>query len=724
MTSYPITPENLLVRHDQGIRLILKGDKAKAYQYISLARLFQGELKNNISLAKIDSGVRHHTLPDGTVIKNLWDGSLDIIEITVPGAPKEIPPEAKDDFILYPKSDESPFGWRMVDTVYPTEYPGPYEYNVTDKIFASMAVGAHTAVTTVNQSLFCGNQIIFSGTDVYSYWGSPFGDGPFLEYDVTVVGRPTGRYMPYIKRTGTVIFSYAFEMIEYFDPDTGIFYFQDIPHTIYKNGTSFYEVTIDETKNIVGLCLFNPEFHLLVIVTAKGDAAAIYKYTFIGEIFVKLYDIPGDGETVSQMQYRHPFRFNKSSTVVSTITQGITEIIGGYPSKNYFRTLDIGISYDIENDEFTFTPVYGGACFDAISEWIDYTFLGVDTSNNFGFFKASAYKVEDINCPIALSYNEDERILITLEKTISNESLVDSYETGTDGFTSSFSGHSWKKSISEIKRNGEPITVGAVNKFDVDNCSSGENTNWNRTTGAYYLANAFIGDTFTGSKTFLYIDAAKEIYIYRQRSGDYGGTSSSSVQFGSITGTYALTASISQDYIVCHRGIVFNIKHDENEYSSGNVTGGGGESMDGYSEYIYIVEKDGEGNYAVPDDVATTYSNGYFDIDYSLFEMAGNYSIATNKDVSKIIISGAVNSTYEFTIEKSYAGAFGHFILEGLLFYGPQIIGRTGFNFSEIPYSIFVAYINYLNVSELPITSYFRVKSLTDTMEFHPVGKY
>ena len=173
------------------------GDPKLAAAYLPVAYALLGEVKNRMAYGEVSFGHRAIELPDGTRIRVIRNGEQNILEIeTVPVVGREIfPGTGTAGMIFYPRTESAPLG--IYTPAGPAaRHPVPveqrpfatlsYQYNEEESKFDLSA-----AAPVNTQS---GNQFFQEpGGAVFSWWHSPHGDGPLIQYT-----NPESTYTPYL----------------------------------------------------------------------------------------------------------------------------------------------------------------------------------------------------------------------------------------------------------------------------------------------------------------------------------------------------------------------------------------------------------------------------------------------------------------------------------------------------------------------------------------------
>lgn len=183
----------LTVRNIQPAHKRLLGDSEFAAQLLPLAQTVLGGLRSHLALGGISQGARKVTLEDGSLIRVVCNGDLQIIEIDRRAAEGRM----QAFFIVHPHADSAPNGWwwptsettaRAVMAGY--YYPKHSYYSLAgvntnfwwkawNRPNAMLVANPTGCVLIRDQDLWCGNQAVTSpdGT-VWSWWHSPHGDAP------------------------------------------------------------------------------------------------------------------------------------------------------------------------------------------------------------------------------------------------------------------------------------------------------------------------------------------------------------------------------------------------------------------------------------------------------------------------------------------------------------------------------------------------------------------
>ncbi len=164
------------------------GDPKRAVAYLPVAYKLLGELKNQMALSDIGFGHRLCQLADGTKIRVIRNGEMNIVEITPASSPLPTPflPQLVHGFCFFPKSLKQGNGW-----VYANRATAPNSTAAHLAYYGSSSTNSFGALTyqiteqTIAKTLVqfgvyyvAGNQFFFYGEDVYSFFHSAGGDLP------------------------------------------------------------------------------------------------------------------------------------------------------------------------------------------------------------------------------------------------------------------------------------------------------------------------------------------------------------------------------------------------------------------------------------------------------------------------------------------------------------------------------------------------------------------
>lgn len=185
----------------------VQGDVARGAALIPLARALLGSLRQRLATGGIDSGA-HRCQLNGATITVVCGIGINIARITVPSEGAGFGFAGAHGFILYPKTDSAPYGieQRASPAVYPVDDAAPLPPPAWMKLARVFNAQTHQ-VTLTPSSLtvaLAGNQFLPVGWDVYSWWHSPYGDGPMADLgNAPLPGEPreTGPYQPYYYAT-------------------------------------------------------------------------------------------------------------------------------------------------------------------------------------------------------------------------------------------------------------------------------------------------------------------------------------------------------------------------------------------------------------------------------------------------------------------------------------------------------------------------------------------
>lgn len=444
MSSLPDWVQTLAVRYDNPVRFVFYGDPRVASQYIKIARSFHGGLRNSLSLGSINQGHRMRVLADGTVIRCLWDGATDIIEIitseyaSTATEPKQYIPK----FLFYEKgfyTDPFMFGyWYDGQDESSSGEPSkkrrtlPYipgepeafiplnvnpEYNSITELNYDQETLAYKIVEGKNPGF--GNQRVFvkaktanEQPSVYSWWGHPYGDLPIQKLKVIdLLVDSNQRYMPALINGVKDIYVMLSENVDFIISP---------PLKIYRNDKVFFSFP----ESLVAL-------HMIagVGVRDNGDLL-IFLVSFQ---IATLYYLKAGEDTAVDTGFRlfceegmlHPFRFNDQSSKAATIAVLPVE---GEDNKFTLNVVSIEITYNKHDGSYSA----------AISEKIPY----VGKKNNYESGENSYYNTSelfidtktgerrtgyDAEWPIALYWDrEDELHIATIHKTTSSNTYYES----------------------------------------------------------------------------------------------------------------------------------------------------------------------------------------------------------------------------------------------------------------------------------------------------------
>ena len=184
-------------------RIELQGDVVRGAALIPLARTLLGGLRQRLVLGGIDSGAYRCQL-NGATITVVCGIGINIARILVPAEGAASVSAGAHGFTLYPKTDTEPYGieHRASAAIYPVDDAAPLPPPAWMKLARVFNAQTHQ-VTLTPSSLtvaLAGNQFVTVGLDVYSWWHSPYGDGPMANLGKTVLPwepRETGPYQPY-----------------------------------------------------------------------------------------------------------------------------------------------------------------------------------------------------------------------------------------------------------------------------------------------------------------------------------------------------------------------------------------------------------------------------------------------------------------------------------------------------------------------------------------------
>jgi hypothetical protein len=369
-------------------------------------------------------------------------------------------------FVVLPANNEHPTGVHA-DSIYqyyklPADNNKPENENLLDTFYGARVYSGDpddSIRTTHEVYKRFGNQYFFNNSAVYSWWFSPFGDGPI---SLTNSGSNTDLlnkadsffYRPYYD--GDTGFVYLAGYDRYGDPER-----QDVPLVIYRNGKvlTFIDVSVtdlipgfDNSGSLIingfGRCSYDGKERLLIsllnIYTFQtfGENVSDFEAQVIllayedQQLLEVSYVTPANINPPSDTDYLSictwPWRFNSTGTECASITLEYKKT--GVGSGNYFiRVVRVPLSHtaggisvgtaiidlypvvsnEIARDEgteiqetgITYTPNPDPTLPDNQS-WNNVIYIDTKYGTEY------EYDVTDI--PIAVDYDEDDNIIFTL----------------------------------------------------------------------------------------------------------------------------------------------------------------------------------------------------------------------------------------------------------------------------------------------------------------------
>lgn len=216
------------------------GDPLRAVAFLPVASAMLGELKTRMAQGGVSYGHRSVQFSDGTRIRVLRDGGRNLITIDTRASVRPASEWAHSfGFLCYPKGGglavtgwipprlkgdppPSPYGTRAKQALRLDDFSPGYITRLA--VLYDPSGPGHRLKVGRMTPLCVGNQFSFDRFDVYSWWGSPTGDGPAYEVD-DPQDLPPWMYRPFL------LGSWCYRLPFWTLPNPPV-----CPTQLYKNG--------------------------------------------------------------------------------------------------------------------------------------------------------------------------------------------------------------------------------------------------------------------------------------------------------------------------------------------------------------------------------------------------------------------------------------------------------------------------------------------------------
>lgn len=287
--------DSLIVRNVDPTTVVrYKGERDSAARYLPIARVMLGNTINRAKLGGIAYNAMDVTLPDGTRIITTTNSGQHVITIeAAKGIPPGIVQSVKPFFIIYPCSSTQPYGYGIDEdgNVKNREYPYRMEEPVL-KVFEDLQFPCSSKLfyrwATPNEYTVqhpyhypYGNQYAAIGKDVFTWWGSGYGDLPILNVGTySEATRFNQLYMPILCVEEQVPYIYLAQKFY------GIY---PVDNRLYANGKAVAQLPHGTGRAIIAGVGRRDNGDLIIAVAAvKAYEFLLYRnkqLTRIGELF-------------------------------------------------------------------------------------------------------------------------------------------------------------------------------------------------------------------------------------------------------------------------------------------------------------------------------------------------------------------------------------------------------------------------------------------------------
>ena len=464
------------------IRHVFRGPRDLCTRYIKVAEVILGQLRNSLALGGIELATRAVRLPDGTLIRVLRDPSSDILYIDT----TETKPSTQDldiGIVVLPADNDHINGFHSDGW---TIFRLPIDNTtVSNERFLDAFLGRGVYLPGQGQVKPAhrlhkrfGNQYWYEGGTVYSWWFSPFGDGPIslneVDQQVGDIINLSDKF-PYrpVYQAG-IGFTY---IMGYDIGNNNAPRYSSVPLVIYRNNQVLPFIDMRVTDSIPGFntngsliingfgkCSYDGKTRYLISVlnihtfqtwsaypgsvdiTDFGAQVILLCYEE-GQLLETIYTTPADINVPPNENYFSiciwPWRFNSTGTECVSITlEYRSNDIG---ADNYFiRVVRVPITHargniTVGTGTTEAYPIVISETVQDVFRWYGSPF-GETVTWDYSAHSGTEYNYNITNVPIAVDYDDNDNVIYT---------KVTFTSLGGSSSLTTMSGTSTVKSVSE-----------------------------------------------------------------------------------------------------------------------------------------------------------------------------------------------------------------------------------------------------------------------------------
>lgn len=316
--------DSTLVKNWNPVIKRFRGDPKLAAAYLPYAQLILGDTIQRAKLGGIGYNSRIIKLADGTIIKAIVNNDIYCIDIDTSSALMRVKAFGYiPHFLYYPKNffiGPYQYGWHYVnegedrtqrEIPYLIDEPSTFGLLEAFGVFPSVPQNGcllrqryrysdptNSDENNLNDGLnpHYGNQFFWSPVHntVFSFWASPFGDLPHLDYDELIEFLGTNRrYAP----------AYVLEVEMYVYHTEQYLLALPVPASLYRNGKLYADIPIESGKALISGIGFRENGDILLLVTSystirlyvitENDEGNV-KVTYMEDVFVSTGSSPAN----------------------------------------------------------------------------------------------------------------------------------------------------------------------------------------------------------------------------------------------------------------------------------------------------------------------------------------------------------------------------------------------------------------------------------------------